>query len=194
MSAINADGAGTASGVVNTTTAVEITISSIAITSDPDPDGAISCQDDDTYIAKGSSVPGSTSRSEVKVTVTFSAAVDVQTPTTSKAIALEIGGQTKLAAYSSGSGTTALVYKYDVEVGLEDRDGISFPANPLRGGGIVTKDQGEGFEADLTHAAIADDAAHKVDSISTNLRASRSLGRQRNIHTRLQRANTAWDR
>ena len=175
VSAINADGAGTASGVVNTTTAVEITISSIAITSDPDPDGAISCQDNDTYIAKGISVPGTTSRSEVKVTVTFSAAVDVQTPTTGKTIALEIGGQTKLAAYSSGSGTTALVYQYDVEVGLEDQDGISFPANPLRGGGIVTKDQGEGFEADLTHAAIADDAGHKVDGIAlTFVRAEAS--------------------
>ena len=46
---------------------------------------------------------------------------------------------------------------------------MSIPANPLRGGGIVTKDQGAGYEADLSHAAIADDAGHKVDSIRPSL-------------------------
>ena len=167
VSAINADGAGTASGSVNTTTAVEVTITSIAITSDPDPAGATGCNDNDTYIA--TSRPGVTAGTQgsfdVIVTVTFSAAVDVQTPTSGKSIELEIGHERKLAAYSSGTGTTTLVYTYDVEDGLEDRDGISFATNALRGGGIVSQGKGAGFEADLSHAAIADDAGHKVDGI-----------------------------
>ena len=159
VSAINADGVGTASTTINTTTGGVVTISSITLTGEPDPEMRI---DDDYY--QGSREPGA-NQDTIEVTVTFSAAVDVRTPTTSKAIALEIAGQTKLATYSSGTGTTALVYKYTVEPGLEDRDGVSFAANPLRGEGIVTKDKGAGFEADLSHAAIADDDGHKVDSI-----------------------------
>ena len=122
--------------------------------------------DDDYY--QGINEPGS-QQDDIKVTVTFSAAVDVQAPTTSKAIALEIAGQTKLATYTSGTGTTALVYKYTVEPGLEDRDGVSFSENPLRGDGIVAKGKGTGYEADLSHAAITDNDAHKVDSIRPRL-------------------------
>ena len=163
VSAINADGAGTASTSINTTTAAEITISSIAITSDPDPTDQLPFRG--RRLLPRNLWARVNDQNILEVTVTFSAAVDVQTPTTSKAVALEIAGQTKLAAYSSGSGTTALLYKYTVEEGLEDRDGVSFKANALRGGGIVTKDKGAGFEADLSHAVIADDNAHKVDSI-----------------------------
>ena len=162
VSAINADGVGAASGSINTTTEAVVTISSIAITSDPDTGG--NTVDDDYY--QGIPLLAGNQQQEIRVTVTFSTAVDVQTPRTSRGIALEIAGQTKLAAYKSGTGTTAVVYEYVVEPGLEDRDGVSFPANPLQGGGVVTKDEGAGFEVDGTHLAIADDAGHKVDSIA----------------------------
>ena len=174
VSAINADGVGTASSSINTTTVAVPTISSITITSDPDASSGAA--DDDYY--QETARPGS-GNGDLEVTVTFSAAVDVQTPTATKAIAVEIAGQTKLAAYSSGTGTTALVYTYTFEVGLEDRDGVSFPENPLRGGGIVTKDKGAGFDANLTHAAIADDAGHKVDTEPpTVIRAEAAADRQ----------------
>ena len=173
VSAINADGAGAGSTSINTTTAT-VTISSIAITSDPDK---VSATPDDDYYQQ-SSIVGS-GNGNLEVTVTFTAAVDVQTPTGSKAVAVEIAGQTKLATYSSGTGTTALVYTYTIEAGLEDRDGISFGENPLRGAGIVTKDKGAGFEADLTHAGIANDNAHKVDSKPpTLIRAEAAADRQ----------------
>ena len=164
VSAINADGVGAASSSINTTTEAVVTISSIAITSDPDTGG--NTDDDDYY--QGIKEPGS-QQQDIEITVTFSAAVDVQTPTATRGIALEIAGQTKIAAYKSGTGTAAIVFKYTVEPGLEDRDGVSFPANPLRGHGIVTKDEGAGFEVDGSHAAIANDAGHKVDSIRPKL-------------------------
>ena len=90
VSAINADGAGTASSSINTTTGAVPTISSIVITSDPD--GGSITRNDDYY--QGSSRPGSIQQ-DIEVTVTFSAAVDVQTPTATRGIALEIAGQTK---------------------------------------------------------------------------------------------------
>ena len=167
VSAINADGVGPASTSINTTTEAVVTISTIAITSDPDPDMATGCYDNDSYIgtSRPGIVVGSQGSYDIIVEVTFSAAVDVQTPTASKAIALQIGDETKLATYSSGTGTTKLVFNYDVEEGLQDDNGVSFPADPLRGGGIVTKDKGAGFEVDGTYGAITDNIAHKVDSI-----------------------------
>ena len=166
VSAINADGAGTASSSINTTTVAVPTISSIAL-SDPDLDGDTGCHANSTYISE--TPTGTSSRNSIEITITFSGAVDVMTPTTDKAIAIEIGDSIKLATYASGTGTTTLVYNYQVEKGLQDRDGISLPANPLRGGGIVTKDKGEGFEADLSHSGIADDSGQKVDSIRPTL-------------------------
>ncbi|MEL4239419.1 putative Ig domain-containing protein [Shewanella xiamenensis] len=49
-------------------------------------------------------------------------------------IALTIGGTTKYATYSSGSGTSALVFSYTVESGLVDSDGITVGALGLNGG------------------------------------------------------------
>ena len=161
VSAINADGVGAASSSINTTTEAVVTISTIAITSDPDTGG--NTVDDDYY--QGIPLLPGNQQQEIKITVTFSGDVDVQTPRADRGIALEIAGETKIAAYKSGTGNAAIVFEYIVEPGLEDRDGVSFPANPLRGGGIVTKDKGSGFEVDGTHAAIDDDAGHKVDSI-----------------------------
>ncbi|MFB2760007.1 beta strand repeat-containing protein, partial [Shewanella xiamenensis] len=49
-------------------------------------------------------------------------------------IALTIGATTKYATYSSGSGTSALVFSYTVESGLVDSDGITVGALGLNGG------------------------------------------------------------
>ncbi|WP_052417289.1 fibronectin type III domain-containing protein [Cellvibrio mixtus] len=49
-------------------------------------------------------------------------------------IALTIGATTKYATYSSGSGSSALVFSYTVESGLLDSDGITVGALGLNGG------------------------------------------------------------
>ncbi|ODR85069.1 putative Ig domain-containing protein [Shewanella xiamenensis] len=49
-------------------------------------------------------------------------------------IALTIGATTKYATYSSGSGSSALVFSYTVESGLVDSDGITVGALGLNGG------------------------------------------------------------
>ena len=81
-------------------------------------------------------------------------------------LALTIGGQTRLArhAHSRGSGgITDLHFKYVVQELDFDADGISIGADAIRlnGGRITTADRAT--DADLSHAALADDATRKVD-------------------------------
>ena len=83
-------------------------------------------------------------------------------------LALTIGGQTRLASFSHGrgfGGITDLHFQYVVEESDFDADGISIGANAIRleGGSITTADRTT--DADLTHAALADDATRGVDGI-----------------------------
>ena len=84
-------------------------------------------------------------------------------------VALTIGGQTRLARLSYGRGTggiTDLHFKYVVQQRDFDADGIGIAANAIRldGGSITARD---GItDADLRHAALADDATRRVDGIA----------------------------
>ncbi|MEY4801896.1 MAG: hypothetical protein RLZZ274_627, partial [Cyanobacteriota bacterium] len=64
----------------------------------------------------------------VSVTVTMDEAVTV---TGTPQLSLNIGGTTRTATYSSGSGTTALIFQYTIAAGDTDPDGISIGANSL---------------------------------------------------------------
>ena len=83
-------------------------------------------------------------------------------------LALTIGGQTRLARYSHGrgfGGVTDLHFKYVVQETDFDADGVSIGADAIRlnGGRITTADRATA--ADLSHAALPDDATRRVDGI-----------------------------
>ena len=83
-------------------------------------------------------------------------------------LALTIGGQTRLARYSHGrgfGGVTDLHFKYVVQEADFDANGVSIGADAIRlnGGRITTADRATA--ADLSHAALPDDATRRVDGI-----------------------------
>ena len=124
------------------------TVSSVALTSDPNEDGRTG--DDDTYAI------GDT----IEATVTFSAAVTV---TGTPQLTLDIGGTNRTANYSSGDSTTLLVFTYTVAEDDEDTDGIAIAANQLTlNGGVIMAGTAA---ANLSHGALAADSGHKVDGV-----------------------------
>ena len=80
-------------------------------------------------------------------------------------IALEIGDSTRYATYSHAySGTWSLqVFKYVVQAGDQDADGLSIAANALElNGGAITAPN-DTVRAELSHGAVRPGAASKVD-------------------------------
>lgn len=77
-------------------------------------------------------------------TVNYSEAVTI---TGSPQLAVAIGASTKYATYLSGSGTSSAVYRYTVETGLADTDGVQVTSHGLNSGTIT--DAG-GNAADLS--------------------------------------------
>ena len=99
----------------------------------------------------------------IEVSVTFSAPVTVTgTPVMKPTIGLEVGMETRQAAYLTKSAPHVLVFGYTVTDADTDDDGIAVPANGilLAGGTIVDVNGGA---AGLAHDAVAADAAHKVN-------------------------------
>ena len=124
------------------------TVSSVAVTSNP---GA-----DETYAI------GDT----IQVTVTFDAAVTVNTSGGTPRIQLRVGGgdpeHLKWADYSSGN--EALVFAYTVQAGDEDTNGIFIAENDLElnGGTIQSAD---GTDAVLAYTQPGTQSGHKVDGV-----------------------------
>ena len=143
------------------------TISSIAITSDPDddglhnlpglfhwwelPDGGVTKSYDDGIYRIGDSV---------QVTVTFSEGVTV---TGGPQLELDLGGTAKSAEYESFEAST-VVFVYTVEEGVSDEDGISISADKLTLNGGSIKDDVEN-PANLSHGALPAHSDHKVDGV-----------------------------
>jgi hypothetical protein len=96
----------------------------------------------------------------VSVTVTMDEAVTV---TGTPQLSLNIGGTTRTATYSSGSGTTALIFQYTIAAGDTDPDGISIGANSLALNGGTINDAA-GNAATLTFSAVSDNASYLVDT------------------------------
>ena len=151
------------------------TVSSVTITSDPG--------DDDTYGVWDT----------IEVTVTFSEAVDIpqwgftengMTVTRMPRLELNIGGVAKSAKTHERENITgtAIVFRYTVQNGDNDSNGISISANKLTlNGGTIRDANGTslvgGNPADLTHTAVADDADHKVDTTAGPQSADATLYR-----------------
>ena len=99
----------------------------------------------------------------IEVSVTFSQPVTVSTVSGTPTIGLEVGTEIRQAAYARKAGPAVLVFDYPVREEDGDMvDGIAVPADAIRleGGTIV---DAHGIAALLGHAAVAADAAHKVD-------------------------------
>ena len=124
------------------------TVSKVEITSDPGTDRTYAAED------------------EIQVTVTFSETVEV---TGTPQLRLEFGGGTRTATYEGGTGTTALVFAYEVADGESDTDGVGVEADSLSGGTI--RDEARN-NAELDHDGLAADSGHKVDAVKPELAAS----------------------
>ena len=137
------------------------TVSSIAITSDPDDD----IYEDVPYRARGSTWNVRPSGiygigDDIEVTVTFNEDVTV---TGTPKLDLDIGGSSKAAEYLKAE-DGAVVFRYTVAEWDSDTNGVAIDANRLRLNGGSIKD-GAGNDADLSHDALASQANHEVDGI-----------------------------
>src|SRR5436190_8101567 len=100
-------------------------------------------------------------------TVNYSASVTVTgTPT----IGLTIGSTARNASYVSGSGTTALVFRYTVQAGDTDTDGIASASPIVLNAGTIkdgsARDAGLTFTPPSTIAVLVDTTAPSVTSIN----------------------------
>ena len=142
------------------------TISSIAITSDPDENdsdlGAYSTGRSGGSIVASSNWASGVYRigDDVQVTVMFSENVTV---TGSPQLELAIGSRNRTAEYESTDGS-AVVFSYTVAEGDSDSNGIAIRANKLtlNSGSIIDAADND---ANLSHNALADQDGHKVDGI-----------------------------
>ena len=109
----------------------------------------------------------------IEVVVEFDPAVAV---TGSPELKLNIGTETRYAIdsgwvshslpsfpYLSEDLHPALYFRYTVQEGDRDEDGISIPANALILDGATIKAPDSTSDADLTHAAVAAEGGHKVN-------------------------------
>ena len=123
------------------------TVSKLEITSDPGTDR--------TYAAGD----------EIRMTVTFSEPADVErTPR----LMLKVGDRNRPAGYLEGTGTTELVFGYEVADRDEDTDGVSVEAGRLTLNGGTIRD-GSNNNAVLDHDGLAANSGHKVDGAGPDL-------------------------
>ena len=98
---------------------------------------------------------------EIEVRVIFSSVVEV---TGTPQLALDIGGVTRQASYTEGTGDQFLIFSYTVVPSDSDMDGIEIRANS------VTTPSGSGIRADgmdvpLQHDAVPADSRHQVNAV-----------------------------
>ncbi|WP_206646050.1 Ig-like domain-containing protein [Pseudoalteromonas phenolica] len=112
----------------------------------------------DTYIAG----------ENLEFTVNTSENVTVDTTNGTPSIAITVGSSTKNATYVSGSGSSALTFRYTVESGLVDSDGISVGALSTNSGTL--KDTA-GNDLTLTLNSVGATSNVLVDSIVPSVSA-----------------------
>lgn len=96
---------------------------------------------------------------DIEVTVTFAGVVHV---TGDPILELSIGGNTRMAMFTTGSGTRALRFRYTVQAGDLDEDGISIASGALREGEITS---GSGGVVAVYFQALGAQPRHKVNGI-----------------------------
>ncbi len=129
-----------------------------------------------TNIADGTYGPGK----PLDINITFNKPVSV-TGTPYIPITLKIGlgtAATVNATYVNGSGPTDLVFRYTVNSGDQDSDGIELGSNPaitLGTGGII-KDQAAGLDADLNLNALPATTGVLVDGVKPTVSITSTAG------------------
>ena len=103
--------------------------------------------------------PGDTYRlgDVIEIRLRFTEEVHV---TGEPSVALSVGAATRSAGYAAGSGTDTLVFRYEVQSGDSDDDGVSIAAGALTGGRI---EDAAGNVADRAFDAVPADDGHRVD-------------------------------
>lgn len=103
----------------------------------------------------------------IEITATFDEIVFV---TGAPTLALRIGATDRLATYADGSGSAALIFRYEVRAGEQDEDGISIGADALtRPGGATIRDRA-GNVATLAFAAPGRQPLHRVQATAPFVR------------------------
>lgn len=97
------------------------------------------------------------------VTVNTSGAITVNTAGGTPRIMLDIGGSTAYASYLSGSGTNSLAFRYTLQSGDLDTDGIGIATLDTNGG---TLQNSSGNDLDTTLNAVGSTAAILVDAVN----------------------------
>jgi hypothetical protein len=119
---------------------------------------------------------------DINFTMNWSSVVNV---IGSPKIALNIGGTTKYATYVSGSGSTATVFRYTVESGLNDNDGIAVTSSSIDLNTGTIKD-GSNNNATLTLGSISSLANVKVDALEPSVSSINISGTSPSNLTSLQ--------
>ena len=99
---------------------------------------------------------------EIRVAVDFNVPVHVRGDGDGLQLIITIGGRSARADLVQGSGTTRLVFRYIVQPGDHDDDGISIGPNALVGGTIEAS---TGNAARRVFVELAPDSGHKVDAV-----------------------------
>ena len=99
----------------------------------------------------------------VSVTANFSESVIIDNTSGTPTLTFVVGSTDQTATYTSGSGGTTLVFKYTIQAGDNDSDGISIGANVLALNSGTIKDVA-GNNATLTHSAVSANTSYKADT------------------------------
>ncbi|MHA7055901.1 T9SS type A sorting domain-containing protein [Aquimarina sp. M1] len=95
--------------------------------------------------------------------ITFDKAVNVNTTGGTPQLAITVGSTVRQAVYVIGSGSTSIAFRYTIQVGDEDADGITVGTLDTNGGSI----QGAGgSDADLTLNNVGNTSNVFVDAIA----------------------------
>ena len=113
--------------------------------------------------------------------ISFSEAVDISTTGGTPQLAINIGGVTRYASYVIGSGNTTVAFRYVVQQGDIDTDGITV-SNAISSNGGTIKDTG-GKDANLTlnnvgstSSVLVDTFAPVIASVSVPVNATYAAG------------------
>ncbi|OIN85804.1 MAG: hypothetical protein AUJ12_07635 [Alphaproteobacteria bacterium CG1_02_46_17] len=86
----------------------------------------------------------------IPFTVNLSEAVTVDTAGGTPRIAVDVGGVTRYATYTSGTGTSSLIFTYDAAIGDVDLDGVALSSPIDLNGGTITDTAGNGATLTFT--------------------------------------------
>ena len=141
----------------NTRDTMAPSVSRVAITSDPGPDGIYAEED------------------VIEVTVTFSETVTVDTTNGTPSLALTVGRPSQPALYSPGSASVAQRFTYTVGDSDIDTDGVSIGAGRIALNGGTIQDLADNPSL-LVYEAVPPQPGHAVDGVRPVLQGTTVRG------------------